>query len=123
MEFELSFSATVHPGPITGRVFLILTRNEKSKPRLQLFDIPVFSADVSQLEAGATVLIDADTPGFPIRSLAEMPAGEYYIQGLLNVYTKFNRADGYTIWAHMDRWEGQDMGRSPGNLGAWTNAS
>ncbi len=116
MKFELSFPAAVHPGPITGRLFVILTRNDKSEPRLQLFDVPVFSADVSQLEPGKAVLIDPHVPGYPINNLGEFPAGDYYVQGLLNVYTQFHRADGHIVWAHMDQWEGQDMGRSPGNL-------
>jgi hypothetical protein len=34
----------------------------------------------------------------------------------MNVYTEFHRADGHTVWAHMDQWEGQDLARSPGNL-------
>ena len=45
-----------------------------------------------------------------------MPAGDYYVQALLNIYTEFHRADGHVIWAHMDQWEGQQFSRSPGNL-------
>jgi hypothetical protein len=116
MKFELSFPAAVHTGPITGRLFVILTRSDKNEPRLQLFDVPVFSADVSRLEPEAAVSIAAGTPGYPIGSLTEIPVGTYYVQGLLNVYTRFHRADGHNIWAHMDQWEGQEMGRSPGNL-------
>jgi hypothetical protein len=45
-----------------------------------------------------------------------MPAGDYYVQAVLNVYTTFRRADGHTVEAHMDQWEGQQWNRSPGNL-------
>jgi hypothetical protein len=38
------------------------------------------------------------------------------MQPFVNVYTKFSRADGKTVWMHMDQWEGQDWKRSPGNL-------
>ncbi len=38
------------------------------------------------------------------------------MQPFVNVYTKFARADGHTVWLHMDQWEGQDWKRSPGNL-------
>jgi len=116
MRFELFFPESVHPGPITGRIFLIATRSEKSEPRLQLFDVPFFAADVKGLKAGEIAVIDVATPGFPIRSLAELPPGDYYVQGLLNIYTEFHRSDGHIIWAHMDQWEGQDVARSPGNL-------
>jgi len=116
MRFELSFPAPVRPEPITGRVFLIITRSEKTEPRLQLFDVPFFATDVSGLKPGSIAAIDASTPGFPLRSLTELPTGDYHVQGLLSVYTEFHRSDGHTIWAHMDQWEGQDLARSPGNL-------
>ncbi len=45
-----------------------------------------------------------------------MPAGDYYAQALLNVYTKFSRADGHVVWMHDDQWEGQHFNLSPGNL-------
>jgi hypothetical protein len=35
---------------------------------------------------------------------------------VINIYTEFRRADGHTIWAHMDQWEGQQFNRSPGNF-------
>jgi hypothetical protein len=51
-----------------------------------------------------------------LESAAEIPAGEYWVQAVLNVYTTFKRADGNTIQAHMDQWEGQKWNLSPGNL-------
>lgn len=116
MKFEISFPGFVHTGPITGRLFLIVTRNTETEPRLQLFDVPVFAMDVSQLVPDALAVIDTATPGYPIDSLAGLPAGEYYVQALLNVYTRFHRSDGHAVWAHMDQWEGQDLSRSPENL-------
>ena len=38
------------------------------------------------------------------------------MQPFVNVYTRFPRADGKTVWLHMDQWEGQDWKRSPGNI-------
>ena len=38
------------------------------------------------------------------------------MQPFVNVYTRFARADGKTVWLHMDQWEGQNWKRSPGNL-------
>jgi hypothetical protein len=61
-------------------------------------------------------VIDATTRGWPVESLANIPAGDYTVQAVLNVYTTFHRADGHTITAHMDQWEGQKWNRSPGNL-------
>ncbi|HYV98612.1 MAG TPA: alpha/beta hydrolase-fold protein, partial [Gemmatimonadaceae bacterium] len=46
----------------------------------------------------------------------DIPPGEYFAQAFVNVYTKFARADGHTVWLHNDQWEGQNWKRSPGNL-------
>ena len=51
-----------------------------------------------------------------MQSLRDIPAGEYRVQPFVNVYTKFARADGHTVWLHMDQWEGQQWKTSPGNL-------
>jgi len=37
------------------------------------------------------------------------------VQAMLNKYTRFDRADGHTVWMHNDQWEGQNWKRSPGN--------
>ena len=78
--------------------------------------LPLFGTDVQDLQPGHPAVIDGRTLGSPTRSLNELPAGEYYVQALLNVYTQFHRADGHVIWAHMDQWEGQKFSESPGNL-------
>ena len=118
--FEVSFPATVHPGPITGRVFVIVSQSAAVEPRLQVGhwggQTPFFGADVDALKPGQAAVIDAATLGYPAASLEDIPAGEYYVQALLNVYTKFARSDGHVIWAHLDQWEGQQFNRSPGNL-------
>jgi Putative esterase len=66
--------------------------------------------------AAHPAIIDATTRGWPLESIAQLPAGDYTVQAVLNVYTTFHRADGHTIKAHMDQWEGQHWNRSPGNL-------
>jgi hypothetical protein len=118
--FSITFPQSVHPAPITGRAFLIISRDSTPEPRFQIhpFDraLPIFGRDVNALAAGAPVIIDATVPGYPLKSLADLPAGDYYAQAVLNVYTEFHRADGHVIWAHMDQWEGQQFVISPGNL-------
>jgi Putative esterase len=113
--FNIFFPASVHPTPVTGRVFLFVSKNDKTEPRFG-DDVVVFGVDVRATNPDEPAVIDDATLGFPVSSLSQIPAGDYYVQALLNVYTEFHRADGHVIWAHMDQWEGQDMGRSPGNL-------
>jgi hypothetical protein len=77
--------------------------------------VPFYGVDVNQLAAGEDAVIDGDTLGFPPKSLRDIPAGDYYVQAVLNVYTKFQRSDGHVVWAHMDQWEGQHWNQSSGN--------
>ncbi|TAN21236.1 MAG: hypothetical protein EPN33_11440 [Acidobacteria bacterium] len=118
--FALSFPASVHSGPVTGRAFVFVTRSDERQPRLQIngYDgsIPFFGADVSQLQPGQTAVVDDAALGTVVTSLADLPAGDYYVQALMNVYTRFPRADGHVIWAHMDQWGGQRFNTAPGNL-------
>jgi hypothetical protein len=120
MQFELSFPSSAHEGAITGRVFIMVTKDETREPRLQAGSwrrsVPFFGLDVHDLKPGESVVIDEKILGYPLKSLEEIPAGDYYVQALMNVYTRFERADGHVIWAHMDQWEGQQFNRSPGNL-------
>jgi hypothetical protein len=119
-KFEVSFPASAHAGTITGRVFVVVSTSEQPEPRLQAGGWgdsgPFFGVDVNALAAEQSAVIDASTLGSPVKSLRDIPAGDYYVQALVNIYTEFHRADGHTVWLHMDQWEGQHFNRSPGNL-------
>ena len=103
-----------------GRLLVMLSTDPAAEPRFQISDGPgtqlVFGVDVEGWEAGEEMAIGADAFGYPLESLAEVPAGEYYIQALLHVYETFERADGHTVKLPMDNGEGQKWNRSPGNL-------
>lgn len=118
--FEISYPATLDNGPITGRVFVMISKNNRVEPRLQAgsyqASVPFYGLDVDAMKPGVSAVIDGSTLGYQVESLSQLPAGEYYVQALLNVYTQVKRKDGHTIWVHMDQWEGQQWNRSPGNL-------
>ena len=120
LKFEISFPASVHSKPITGRVYVMVSDEQYPEPRLQVgfwgSHPPFFGVDIHQLKPGHAAVITGNTLGYPTRSLKALPAGDYYVQALVNIYTEFHRSDGHTIWAHMDQWEGQQFNRSPGNL-------
>ena len=123
---EVSFPAELHEGPITGRAYVVIgtepeiaairQRSLGHQPVSNARGDPFFAVDVEGLEPGEPAVLDASTPGYPVASLAELPAGDYYVQALLAVYTEFRRADGHVIWAHRDEWEGQHFNSSPGTL-------
>lgn len=119
-KFEISFPASLNSEPITGRVFVMISKNNRAEPRLQAgsynASVPFYGADVNALKPGENAVIDASVLGYPVESLSKLPAGEYYVQALLNVYTQVHRKDGHKIWVHWDQWEGQQWNRSPGNL-------
>jgi enterochelin esterase-like enzyme len=117
--FEITLPAS-YKEPVTGRIFVMIAKEEDPEPRLQVggwrSHTEFLGKDVVQLQPGQTITIDALTLGYPFKSVRELPAGDYYVQALLNVYTRFSRSDRHIIWAHKDQWEGQQFNRSPGNL-------
>jgi hypothetical protein len=116
--FEIVVPPTVRSEPLTGRVYVMLSRRNDREPRLQIgrLGVPFFGHDVEALPAGKAAVIDERDLGQPVWDLREIPAGEYYVQGFVNVYSEFKRADGHVVWMHDDQWEGQQWTRSPGNL-------
>ena len=117
---DIKLDPALASSAITGRVYVFFSKTDSREPRLAGGSyggsVPFFGVDVDALKPGAAATIDAKTLGYPYESLSQLPAGEYYVQALMNVYTKFNRADGHVIWVHNDQWEGQQFNRSPGNL-------
>ena len=106
--------------PVTGRVFVVLSRNDEREPRMQtgVNGVPFWGRDVSALAGGDAVMLtpdDAAVRGYPFESLDGLPAGEYVVQALLSVYTTFNRADGHTVAMHLNSGAGQDLWEAPGN--------
>ena len=116
--FQISFPSSAHSEAITGRIFVMISDNTEREPRLQLgrTGAPFFGRNVEQLSPGQSGAIDETDHGTPIASLADFPAGDYYVQAMVNIYSEFRRSDGKVLWMHDDQWEGQDFTRSPGNL-------
>jgi hypothetical protein len=116
--FEITFPAGAHAAPVTGRVYVMISRTASPEPRLAIGRTggPFYGRDVEKLAPGAIAIIDASDLGSPVESLSDVPAGDYYVQGFVNIYSEFRRSDGHVLWMHDDQWEGQQFNRSPGNL-------
>src|SRR5258708_6888897 len=119
----ITFKVTLPAGnrqPVTGRVFVMIARADVPEPRFQVGSwrshTEFLGIDTQGLQPGQSVTLDTLALSYPLKSIREIPPGDYYVQALLNVYTRFPRADGNTIWAHMDQWKRQQFNRSPGNL-------
>ena len=118
MRVEITVPATVRSEPVTGRVYVMVSRTNEREPRLQIgrTGTPFFGRDVEKLAPGQAAIIDVTDLGTPVASLNDLPPGDYFVQGFVNIYSEFKRADGHVVWMHDDQWEGQHWNVSPGNL-------
>lgn len=118
--FAITFGEEVEAEVLDGRVLLLIAAEEDPEPRFQIrAEVStglVYGVDVDALEPGQTAVIDASVFGYPIRSLADIPPGEYWVQALFHRYETFHLASGHTVKLPMDRGEGQHWNRAPGNL-------
>ncbi len=119
--FEISFPKENSATPIDGHVLLIISKDNAREPRFQVSFITtesqeVLGVDVDALAPGATAVVDASTLGYPAESLNDIPAGDYWVQAVLNVYETFHLANGHTVKLAPDKGEGQHWPVKPGNL-------
>ncbi|HYX21084.1 MAG TPA: hypothetical protein VFA98_09610, partial [Thermoanaerobaculia bacterium] len=119
--FSITYAADKSAAPLDGRLLLMLSTDKSAEPRTQIKESPltsqlVFGIDVDGWRAGTPETIGGDTPGYPIDRLAEVPPGTYQVQALLHRYETFRRADGHVVKLPMDRGEGQQWAKAPGNL-------
>src|SRR5580698_8845826 len=83
--FEVSYPASANAGPLTGRVFVMITRTltpetggrgagrgGEREPRLQIgrLGVPFFGRDFEKLAPGGSAVIDGGDLGTPVESLS-----------------------------------------------------
>ncbi|HEU0252082.1 MAG TPA: hypothetical protein VFR12_03545, partial [Pyrinomonadaceae bacterium] len=120
LRFDISFPESLTKDALDGRLLLLISTNNDREPRLQISEDlttqQVFGIDVDGWRAGETRTVDQSAFGYPVRSLAQVKPGDYWVQALLHRYDTFRRSDGHTVKLPMDRGEGQQWSRAPGNL-------
>ncbi len=120
LKFSISFSDHLSQSSIDGRILLLISNNDSAEPHFQIAEGPttqvVFGIDVNNLKADNGVIIDKFVFGYPVKSIGDLPKGEYYIQALLHKYETFHLANGKTVKLPMDRGEGQHWNTAPGNF-------
>jgi S-formylglutathione hydrolase FrmB len=118
--FEISFPKETIAAPLDGHVLLVISTGENPEPRFQIsftaHTQQAFGVDVDALAPGAAAVVDSTTLGYPRDSLKDIPAGDYYVQGFLNIYETFHLANGHAIKLPPDKGEGQHWQSKPGNL-------
>jgi hypothetical protein len=115
--FQVSYSSTVNPGPITGRLILVLATKNDREPRLTVSPNgpAIFGVDIDRLQPSQIATIDATAPGFPVK-LNDLLPGDYYAQVVIDVYTQVHRSDGHTLWVHMNDGKQEPFNMAAGNL-------
>jgi hypothetical protein len=129
LRFEVALSAEAASAiaelglevPVVGRVFVIVSTDERREPRLlaRPRGVPFWGKDVRDFAGGDHITLsgaDDAVIGYPLASIADIPAGEYYVQAFLNVYTRFARSDGHVVEMHLNTGAGQSPFRAPGNV-------
>ena len=111
LRFEVRLQPGVVDGPVTGRLLVVLDTHEKGEPREHVTDVDrtaqIFGIDVRDLAAGGAATLEGDVLGYPVSSLAALPAGPVQVQAVLHRYETFRRSDGRVLELPPDRGEGQ----------------
>jgi len=120
LRVEVTYPASRGGAALDGRLLFLVSTDTSAEPRFQIADGPktqlVFGVDVDRWRAGEVRAVDAGAFGYPLASLANLPAGRYRVQALLNRYETFRLADGRVLKLPPDQGEGQQWNRKPGNL-------
>jgi hypothetical protein len=119
---EVTLPASTAGGPVVaGRLLVLVATDGSREPRHQVGSsyrttAQVFGVDVADWQPGTLRALDAGVFGYPLRTLAELPAGTYHVQAVLHRYERVTPAHGHTIEVPWDRGEGQQWSAAPGNL-------
>jgi hypothetical protein len=105
--------------PLNGHLILVIAKSSDSEPRMQLTEDYLsaqgFGVDAENQPASQPIVVDAKTFGYPLHSLTDLEAGDYYVQAVFNVYEQFHLASGKTVWLPPDKGEGQHWNEKSGN--------
>jgi putative esterase len=116
-QFEVSIAPALAQQPVTGRLVVIVSTRETPEPRLAVSPQgpAICAIDLERLPPGAPVVVDTNALGYP-QPLDKLPPGEYFVQAVVNVYEQVRRADGHTIWVHMNDGSQETFTVAAGNL-------
>jgi hypothetical protein len=120
--FAVRFPTERSSKALDGRVILLLSRDFSREPRSHvepnepLASPYLFGLTVDSLAPGTKAVLDDTAFGWPATHLSAIPAGDYFVQAVLNRYEEFHMADGRTLKLPPDKGEGQQWWHKPGNL-------
>lgn len=82
-QFKVSYSTSDFKGPFTGKVFLYMSKENKSPKDgfVGIVSFPVYSVDVQNVKPGEAVVFDDKAKSYPVK-LTDIERGEYYVQAV-----------------------------------------
>lgn len=88
LRFEVDGARDLFTSPLSGRLFVVLGKAKSPEPRTTIGNTgqdapPVLARDVTNFLAGKASTLDRRSALFPLRTLGELPAGDYFIQAVL----------------------------------------
>jgi hypothetical protein len=115
--FQISYSAAANPGPVTGRLILVLAIKNDREPRLTVAPngSAILGVDIDHLQPGQIATLNSTAVAYPVK-LSDLPPGDYYAQAVIDVYTEVHRSDGHTLWVHMNDGSEETFNVAAGNL-------
>lgn len=115
--FEVTVASSADAQPLTGRLVVAVSKQEKPEPRLLISPRgpALFAMDLDQLAPGHTAVVDNSAASYPM-NLSDLPPGDYYVEAVVNVYQQFHRTDGHNIWVHMGDGRVEFFNFAGGNL-------
>ena len=120
LKFALTFEESMNSEALDGRMLLMISADSTDEPRFQINDNEntqlIYGINVENVKPGEKAIIDDSVFGYPLKSIGEIPAGFYWIQGLLNKYETFNLYDGRELSLPPDKGEGQQWNKKSGEF-------
>ena len=88
LRFEVTLDPSL-PAQPSGRLLVVIASGDRIEPRRLIGRTgrnatPTVGVDVPALAPGDSAMLDATATAFPIESLTDLPAREYYVQAVLN---------------------------------------
>ena len=89
LRFEVTAARVLGLKAGDGRLFVVLGKAETPEPRTAIgragLDVaPLFATDVRGFDGTKAAVIDQKAAAFPVADLAHVPAGDYFVQALLD---------------------------------------
>ncbi|ETK72407.1 hypothetical protein L915_20495, partial [Phytophthora nicotianae] len=110
---RVSFPASVHSKPITGRLMVCIAQKHAvsdpqgedqprflvgdSKDTQQIFAVDVWDFAPGDMKTEHREVNATHAVGYPMLFMHQVPAGEYWVQAVLHPYVEYNRSDGWNL--------------------------